>query len=261
MSNYPAVALGSGALWSNVGSATSSYVVPYVLDAQQLANSSGDGAKTCDALVCNGGSCLEQNNGWIALDGIDATTFSSSRAILLAVTGCPQGTGSAAQCGAGYDPVGGNLHATWIALSDSTGTDDAFAQLAQLSPNFGAATVTSVYADDASLASALPYSSIAPPASLPVPSPSMPGAYAVDTLTAMGDAGALTLSLADITRLTDPSLLPSDLFAPASNILIGIVGDPSSTVAQIDAGGDASYDGHGLHMIAVPMNPAPDAGM
>ncbi len=159
-----------------------------------------------------------------------------------------------------YDPTNGNLAAKWIPLSDSSPVGSAAVQLAQLSLNFGAATVTSGFADDASLASSLPYGGVATAAPLAVPSPSDFAAYAADTLTATGDVGSLTLSLADITRLTDPSLLPSSVFAPSSSILVGIVGDPSASVAQIDAGGDASYDGHGLHMIAVPMNPAPDAG-
>jgi hypothetical protein len=255
MSNFPAVALGTGALWSDITVPTKSYVIPYLVDALQLANSPTQDDKPCDMLACTGGSCLE-NSAWVALDAIDAETFTSSRAMLLAITGCPKATGSVAECGPTYDPSTGNLAATWTPLTDVSTSDTTAVQLAQLSLNFGAATVTSAYAGDASLASALPYGNVATSALLPVPLPSDPSAYATDTLTATGDAGALTLSLADIARLTDPSLLPSTLFAPSSNILIGIVGDPSATVAQIDAGGGAPYDGHGLHMIAVPMNPA-----
>jgi hypothetical protein len=258
MSNYPAVALGGGALWSDVAAASKTFVIPYVLDAQQLANSSGDMAKTCDQLVCTMSSCLEKGSGWIALDALDTSTVPTTRAVLLAITGCPKGTGSAAECGSDYDTSTGNLHAHWTALADEGAGD---VQIAQLSTNFGAATVTSIFADDTSLAYNLPYLSVAPAASLMFISGSDASIYATDTLTATGDAGSITLSLADITQLTDPSLLPSNLFAASSNLVLGIVGDPSPSVAQIDAGGDASYDGHGLHLIAIPMDPSPDGGM
>jgi hypothetical protein len=79
--------------------------------------------------------------------------------------------------------------------------------------------------------------------------------FAVDVPGFDGGAGHLWMSLADSQQLVDPTQDPTQFFGQARPYLLAVLGDPNAPHA-FASGGDAGYDGKGLHVLVVAA-PAP----
>jgi hypothetical protein len=68
------------------------------------------------------------------------------------------------------------------------------------------------------------------------------------------------MSLADSQQLVDPTQDPTLFFGQPRTYLLAVLGDPNAPHA-FASGGDAGYDGKGLHVLVVPApSPPVDAG-
>jgi hypothetical protein len=266
LANYPGVPAGGGVPLPTLGRfVPGSYLVPYVVRAKVLERSNLSAA-TCDQLICTGGQCLDKQD-YAALTPIDGTSLVDGGAYLLAIVGClPLNASAGASCGAGYSMTLGNLHATVMRLDEHRPAlaDAPIAlQIAHAAEGLGPITVN-VDTLDAS-APRLSYGEVAPSAAVTLSRPALadygkieftlhvasPSSDAGDA----GDAGTLALSLAAIERATAPGKLPTSFYQQDSNFVFVVLGDPSPAVAQIttpDGGVNPAYDGHGLHVIAIP---------
>ena len=71
------------------------------------------------------------------------------------------------------------------------------------------------------------------------------------------------MSLADLQRVSDPSVLPSDYFKEGTSYVFVLVGDTSAPNAlYVDGGINPRFDGTALHFIAISTAPPslPDGG-
>ena len=264
LANYPGVPTGGGAPLPALGHFFGSYLVPYLVRAKVLERSNL-GATPCDQLICSGGQCLDKQD-YVTLPPIDGAKLGDGGAYLLAIVGClPLNANPGASCGAGYSATLGNLRAVVMRLDERrpalANSPIAF-QFAHAAPALGFVSVTVDTLDGGAVG--LAFNAVAPPSALTLPRPTLADYGKIDVTLHLfsGDGGAdssapttLAMSLASIERATAPGKLPNAFYEQDSNFVFVVLGDPSADVAQIstpDGGANPAYDGHGLHVIAIP---------
>jgi hypothetical protein len=271
--NYPGVAYGWGVPLPELLSVPASgSIVPYVVRAKTLQTET----RTCERLVCTGGSCLDENIDYYRLPAVSAASLHQG-ATVLAIVGCPASpvsSGDTTYCGAGWTPSKGNLRALALGLVHAPTLNSAVvpAQLADLVPSFGSVSATwQSSGSSAALATPTPYEGVASSVgSIPLPPQGNVAAYGTDGIRlAFGaaDAGAdaaaartLAISMADIQGASDPRSLPAAFFASNGGLAIDVLGDPREQQLYLDDGGaNPAYRGRGLHVLALPTSPR-DAG-
>jgi hypothetical protein len=276
-SNYPGIPLGGVASMSDASALTSEFLL-YAIDAENLARieQNQPTPHTCDELICPQGSstlpCLRYN-----LDYWPVTTspvaLQSGANNVVALGGCLPSAldpaASATLCGASWTATAGNLEAQILPLASGGGAGSQLAvQAAQLSPGLaalvgdGGSAVVSFGAQgsaDASTVATLQGEGVlATPALVSVGiGLSVYGelGFAVDVPGFDGGAGHLWMSLADSQQLVDPTQDPTQFFGQSRPYLLAVLGDPNAPHA-FASGGDAGYDGKGLHVLVVAA-PAP----
>jgi hypothetical protein len=282
-SNYPGVPLG-GVVSMSDATALTGGVLLYAIDAENLARLEQNQATTytCHDLVCGQGTnlpspCLRYNFDYWPV-ATSAVSVQAGANNVVALTGCLPGAldpgASTSVCGASWTALSGNLEAQILQLQGTQATGGQLAvQAAQLSPGLAAlvggsgAAVVSFGAEGASDAS--PVATLTTEGLVAAPSFVAVGAdlsaygqlgFAVDVQGFDGGAGHLWMSLADSQQLVDPTQDPTLFFGQPRTYLLAVLGDPNAPHA-FAGGGDAGYDGKGLHVLVVAA-PAPivDAG-
>jgi hypothetical protein len=278
-SNYPGVARGGGSLLPDMGLMWATDVDLYVLHADKIASDTkAQPGPTCADLVCDpsvSSTCLYPGEYFQLASAIPAGTLTAGGTYLLAIIGCTPaaddttGTTSAAKCGSDYAPTFGNLSAVVTrldALASGSPTLAAFAQLAPaidgvLLADAGAgASVQATYGPlDAASGTDLhagAYPTMGSPASIQLPTDlaGFASTGVVAQVTAPSADGGplleLTMSLADIARLSAPAEPPNNYYGTAAGFVFALVGDPTYTP---EAGAAGGYDGRTLHVLALPV--------
>jgi len=279
-SNYPGIPLGGGAPLSDVSELSAGSIL-YAIDAENLARlEQGGGPWTCDQLICPPQTnpsppCLRTNTDYWALAPL--TSGLTPGTSVVALTGCLASAvdplASAARCGPPWTAVSGNLHAEVVRLT-AAAPDDAgqlVAQAALLSPalaqllgDAGAAVVSFGTVDGGvPLTTLSTEDDLGPsvPATLQLAG-GLPGfgalGFSVDVPSLEGGAGHEWMSLVQAQQLVDPTQDPTVFFGQPRTYLVAVVGDPNATHAFV-SGGDAGYDGTGLHLLVLA-SPAPPSG-
>ncbi len=264
-SNYAGVAVGGGSTLPREIVPSAPYLIPYLIDAHTLAMSN-DPKATCSARVgtqCvpNSGECLKTSD-YVELPAIARSEVERGGTRVLAVVGCKTPGGAA--CGTA---MGGALHATLLSLANApqAGVMQLSLQIAHVALGAGpiVATLDSVL-NDAGPFSLDPLQT-GPSNGAIVDRPTDPGSLAWGSQgvsIAMADAG-LRMSLADLQRISDPSVLPSAYFREGKSYVFVLVGDTSATNAlYVDGGLNPKFDGTALHFVAISTTPPalPDGG-
>jgi hypothetical protein len=256
MSNYAGVPVGGGAaLPREIVPNGGAYIVPYVIDAHQLAMSGAPTAACAQrvgpACTPGSGSCLKTSD-YVQLAPISVRDIAGPGAKILAVVGCVNNGASA--CDATQN---GTLRARVIALAPSQrlSIDQLGVQLAHAAPAIGPMTATLDAVVGGTGTFLVTQFESAPPNGAIVGRPMGQSSLAWGsqgvTIVA-GDAG-VRMSLADIQRVVDPSVLPSTLFQDGVGYAFVVVGDPAAqNPLYTDGGLNARYDGKALHVIALP---------
>jgi len=282
-SNYPGVPLGGVAPMGDASALVGGFQL-YAIDAENLARieQSQPAPYTCDQLICGQGTnqsspCLRYNFDYWPV-ATSSAGLQSGTSNVVALSGCLPGAldpgASTTLCGASWTAMSGNLNAQILQLQNGVGPAGELAvQAAQLSPGLaalvgdgGSAVVSfgTQGAADASTVATLQGEGV-----LAAPSVVSLGAglsaygqlgFAVDVQGFDGGAGHLWMSLADSQQLVDPTQDPTQFFGQPRTYLLAVLGDPNAPHA-FSSGGDAGYDGKGLHVLVVAA-PAPivDAG-
>lgn len=280
-SNYPGIPRGGGVVLPAIRELGRGSVTVFAVRASMIIHDvpGSANARQCGDLICatSAAGCLNANAEYFQLPDVGPVPLADG-SYLLAVTGCIPSlfdpAGSVARCGPQYTPAGGNLGVTTAKLDTSAHADpnQMGAQVAQLAPGIddaflpdggSDAGVTVGYGplgvDDAGapLASSLRYLGVSALVSREVPSAMTEGLFASVGVTVSVDGRAtpaLALTLAGIQKLSDPTELPDQFFKGQTSYLFAIVGDPTAPqqLTAPDGGLNASYDGHGLHVIALP---------
>ncbi len=264
LSNYPGVPSGAGVELVDLPASARGTVVPYVVDARRVWHDwATDG---CDALFEHPRD-FRENVEYFALPPI---TLHEGATAVLVVSGCVPALfdkkASAARCGATYDEAKGNLTATLTPLAMASPKSDAMSvHFAQLSASAGAvrASFGTLAADAGAIALTDGQAYLADPAApvdVPLPHDDA-GAllrYSTEgvTVEAADDGGVLLATdLATIQRLSSPSDVPSTFFARGAYLfaLVGDATDPDRQLTLPDGGANPTFDGTGLHVIAVPL--------
>ena len=280
-SNYPGVPLGGVAPMGDARALASAFQL-YAIDAENLARIEQNQSTpyTCDQLICGQGSslqppCLRYNfDYWpitTSAPGLQAGTNN-----VIALSGClPSALDPAASttlCGASWTAVTGNLNTQVLQLQSTQATGSQLGvQTAQLSSGLaalvgdgGSAVVSfgTQGAADASTVATLDGEGL-----LAAPSVVSVGAglaaygqlgFSVDVQGFDGGAGHLWMSLAEAQQLVDPTQDPTLFFGQPRTYLVAVLGDPNAPHA-FASGGDAGYDGKGLHVLVVAA-PVPSTG-
>jgi hypothetical protein len=292
--NYPGIPLSQSAPIPIPSALATGYVTPYVVEADRVA--AVYGSRPCDQLICSDPTCMGASDSW-KLPVIQASLLVPHETNLLVVTGCRQNNPdiglNAARCGAGYDPVAGNLHAVVVSLH-TTETQTLAAQYIQLSPAIDPSWSTSVsfgridggaltaIATNAPSGQLVPAGGVVP--SLPFVTPATLAdeeAYGVTVTLATtsspdasteagtdgGDAEAgpptYTFPLSLVRSTSNPLAAPGAFFQ--GPFVFALVGDPS--VPQWQLTPDASptqANLSALHIEAIPVLPSAtsfDAGL
>ncbi|HEY3819207.1 MAG TPA: hypothetical protein VGL81_18690 [Polyangiaceae bacterium] len=282
-SNYPGIPLGGVVSMGDASALTDGFLL-YAIDAENLARieQNQETQYTCDELICGPGTnqpgaCLRYNLDYWAV-GAGPYDLVSGASNVVALGGCLPGAldpaASPAVCGATWSAMSGNLSVQVLQLEDgSTATGGLAVEAAQLSPGLatlagdGGVAVVSFGAQgdaDASLVATLQAEGVlAAPTVVDVGTDlSAYGqlGFAVDVPGFDGGAGHLWMSLADSQQLVDPMQDPTLFFGQPRTYLLAVLGDPNAPHA-FATGGDAGYDGKGLHLLVVAApSPALDAG-
>ena len=265
LANYPGVPAGGGAPLPNLHTFDGQDLAVYLVRAKVLERSNL-GSTPCDQLLCSGGQCLDKQD-YVALPAIDGTKLQHGATYLLAVVGClPLNASAGASCGENYSMTLGNLHALVMRLDARRPTDALLPialQIAHAATAVGRVAVGIDTIDAGALGAITPaFGEVAPPSALTLARPAFADYGKIDVHVATvapdggADAGAaLALSLDAIQKATEPGTLPNSFYEQSSNFVFVVLGDPSPDVAQIflqDGGANPAYDGHGLHVIALP---------
>ena len=279
--NYPGIPLGGVASMSDASGLTEGLTL-YAIDAWNLAKLELNVATpyTCDELVCGpppntSTSCLRYNlDYWPVTGTVSGLQTAANNVVVLG--GCLPAAldpnASAAACGASWTALSGNLGAEVAQLQSVVVPSGGglAVQAAQLSPALaafvgdGGAAVVSFGPQGAADASTV--ATLQTEGALVAPSLVSVGTdlsaygqlgFAVDVPGFDGGAGHLWMSLADSQSLVDPTQDPSLFFGQKRTYLLAVLGDPNAPHA-FGSGGDAGYDGKGLHVLVVPA-PAPAA--
>ena len=280
-SNYPGIPLGGVASMGDATPLVGEFLL-YAIDAENLARIEQNQATpyTCDQLICGEGTnppspCLRYNfDYWPVATSTAGLTRSATNVV--ALSGClPTAldpSASSTVCGASWTATAGNLNAQLLLLQGGVaGEGGLTVQAAQLSPGLaalvgdaGAAVVsfgTQGATDASTVATLQGEGMVATPSAVSVGTDlSVYGqlGFAVDVQGFDGGAGHLWMSLADSQQLVDPTEDPTLFFGQPRTYLLAVLGDPDSTHA-FSSGGDAGYDGKGLHVLVVPA-PVPSTG-
>ena len=265
-SNYAGIAVGGGSTLPREIVPSAPYLIPYLIDAHTLAMSNNPKA-TCSARVgtqCvpNSGECLKSTD-YVELPAIARSEVERGGTRVLAVVGCV--TPGRAACGTA---MGGALHATLLSLANAPQASvmQLSLQIAHVALGAGPilATLDSVLND----AGPFPLDPLqtGPNNGAIVDRPTDPGSLAWGSqgvsIAMAADAG-LRMSLADLQRISDPSVLPSAYFAEGKSYVFVLVGDTSATNAlYVDGGLNPKFDGTALHFVAISTTPSalPDGG-
>ena len=273
-SNYPGIPLGGSALLDDATPLLGGSGI-FAIDAENLARIE-QGQTTpysCHELVCGQGMnqsppCLRYNlDYWPVSAG--SLTLKAGADNVAALAGCLPAaldpSAGTATCGPSWTPLNGNLHADVLQLAGNAGLGGSVSvQVAQLSPALVAlvgdagSAVVSFGAEgsaDASVVATLgSEGQISSPALVSIGT-NMAAygqlGFAVDVPGYDGGAGHLWMSLAEAQQLVDPTLDPATFFGQPRPYLVAVLGDPGSPHA-FAPGGDAGYDGKGLHVLVTP---------
>jgi len=270
-SNYPGVPLGGVVSMGDASALVGEFQL-YAIDAENLARIEQNQATTytCDELVCQGSSappCLRNNFDYWPVT-TSAAGLTSGVTNVVALSGClasaldPSATPTL--CGASWNATAGNLNAQLLQLEATVPVEGGLSvQAAQLSPGLaalvgdgGAAIVsfgTQGEADASTVATLQGEGTVTAPSAVSVgtdlPVYGQLG-FAVDVPGFDGGAGHLWMSLADSQQLVDPTQDPTVFFGQPRTYLLAVLGDPGAPHA-FATGGDAGYDGKGLHVLVV----------
>ncbi len=265
-SNYAGIAVGGGATLPREITTDGRYVVPYLIDAHQLAMSSSPTAK-CNTRVgpqCvpNSGLCLKTSD-FVQLPAIPSSMIEGGGTRVLAIVGCK--TPGAAACGT---ELSGVLHAATLPLTTASimSVDQMSVQVAHVAVAAGpvVATLDPALSD----AGAIPLSplGVGPKNGAIANVPQTPGSLdwgSQGVSIRMAQDAGLRMSLADLQRVSDPSVLPSDFFKARGSYVFVLIGDTSATNALfVDGGLNPKFDGTALHFVAISTEPSalPDGG-
>jgi hypothetical protein len=270
--NYAGVPGGGAAALADASSMLGGDLTIYVIGAHAIASAlhgvdcSNSDKCTCYNVINNDGLDTSVKH---QLGPIPAGAIVPGATVVLWVRGCVIGDPNASveRCGADWDVSTGNLRMDFASVPGAplpAPEAGVFAvQAAQLSPalaglagdagaviSFGAQGAT-----DASIVTTLsapdqvqPSAPLQLATNIPLASFGQLG-FAVDV---KGDGGAhLWMSLAQSLDLVDPTQDPSQYFAQPTSYLVTVVGDPAG--APPGGGGDAAYDGTGLHLLVLPL--------
>ncbi|HEY2517566.1 MAG TPA: hypothetical protein VGI39_42140 [Polyangiaceae bacterium] len=261
--NLPGVAIGRGAQLPSILVPVGSQVTPLLV----RVNAIFDNPRDCSELFCQGLMCVKEGDGYFALS---PQTISQPGAFLLSVEGCaplslatPAGRGSAAECGADYDPVAGNLSARFIPV-DLSAAAPWSVRVAAFSSSLdvagGDASVALRYvnpAADASVPLPLGGPSLALPSTLPLDDAGVTAAYFALSV----DGGDLFReSLLAVQHFESPGSNPYTFFASSTSYLVAVMGDATDAAAPMtepDGAPNPSFDGHGLHLVTYPIVGSP----
>jgi hypothetical protein len=272
-SNYPGVPLGGVASMSDATTLLGGFLL-YAIDAENLARIEQNETTpyTCDQLICGQGTnlpspCLRYNFDYWPIAASTAGLQAGATNVV-ALGGClPSALDPAASptlCGASWSATAGNLNAQILALqSGGAPVGELSVQAAQLSPGLaalageGGSAVVSFGpqggTDANSVATLQGEGLVASPSVVSVGTDlSVYGqlGFAVDVQGFDGGAGHLWMSLADSQQLVDPTQDPTQFFGQPRGYLLAVLGDPNAPHA-FASGGDAGYDGKGLHVLVV----------
>jgi hypothetical protein len=280
-SNYPGVPLGGVAPMSDATPLASAFQL-YAIDALNLARIEQNQPTPylCSDLICGPGTnqaspCLRYNfDYWPTTTSAPGLQAGTNNVVTL--SGCLPGAldpaASTTLCGASWTALSGNLNTQVLQLGSTQATGSQLAvQTAQLSPALaalmgdgGSAVVsfgTQGEADASTVATLQAEGLLAAPSVVSV------GAglaaygqlgFAVDVQGFDGGAGHLWMSLAEAQQLVDPTQDPTLFFGQPRTYLVAVLGDPNAPHA-FASGGDAGYDGKGLHVLVVAA-PVPSMG-
>ena len=281
-SNYPGIPLGGVASMSDATVLGGEFIL-WAIDAENLARIEQNQPTpfTCQNLICGEGTnlpspCLRYNLDYWPV-GTGPVELHANANNVVALGGCLPGAldpaASPTLCGASWTALSGNLGAQVLQLQ-TTPTNlgsQLSVQAAQLSPGLaalagdGGAAVVSFgaqgSADASTVATLAAEGLVSAPAFVSVGADlSVYGqlGFAVDVQGFDGGAGHLWMSLADSQELVDPTQDPTQFFGQPRPYLLAVLGDPNAPHA-FATGGDAGYDGKGLHVLVVAA-PAPPAG-
>lgn len=288
-SNFPGLPVGGAVQLSPATSlAVASAAGPvdlYAIDAVVLAKeANGALPSSCEALVCvqnSSSACLRPNKDYWHVGTLPPRAIAPSGPTFVALAGCV-GTAldpaaNAGRCGANWDAVAGNLHVEVLHVATPSHAGEAgivsdasgiavqsvllSPALAASLPEAGAARVsfgTSAEAGTVALLSSEddiePSFPLALGMSADIASFGQVG-FAVDAL--LPDAAAsghFWTSLAQAQSLVDPTLDPRVYFGAHTTYVVAVLGDPSAPSPF--SGGDAAYDGRGLHVLVLASLPA-----
>jgi len=257
--NIPGVPVGGAALLPSLPLA-GRFLTPYVLRAEAL----DDGIvneTTCDRLFCgvNGVTTSCFNKGDYA--ALPRVLLPVSGSAVLAVQGCPAQAiadlpGSAAQCGATYDPATGNLSALALPFFPPTG-DGLALETAQLSPSFSGTDAGFFLFVDPTLDASIPLALSSDPPWLSTVPLSDAGVLSASFIALPASGPPVAQSLASVQYFQSPASDPGTYFNAGSRYFTAIVGDATDAAAPatlLDGAANPSFDGHGLHVIAYPAN-------
>ncbi|MGD0528031.1 MAG: hypothetical protein ABSE49_23055 [Polyangiaceae bacterium] len=285
-SNYPGIPLGGVVAMSDATPLLGADVTLYAVDADNLASvEHGEPAPlpTCDLLLACGlepdppPPCLRYNLDYWPLAPIVSGGVAAQRDNVVALNGCLPSAidpnASATLCGAGFDPLAGNLHADILQLSPAPDAGSLSVQAAQLSPALAAlegdAGYASVSFGPESSDAAVPVAALTGEGSLaPLTVLLYDGGlqgygqvgFSVDVAGDDSGAGHLWMSLADSQQLEDPTEDPVTFFGQPRVYLVAVLGDPHAAHAFGPPVGDAGYDGKGLHVLVMAA-PQGEAGV
>lgn len=261
-SNYAGIAKGGGATVPSEIVGSGSYVVPYIVRASRLAT---DAMPTLECGLRVGPQCSSTahclaSTDYVQLPAIPWSSLARGGAQVLAIVGCK--TPGQPSCGTAQN---GALHAALVPLAIGAvqSVDQIGVQVAHVAPALGSITARVDGVIDDAGAMSLAYLHAAPGNGTVVTIPSTRDSLAWGTqgisIGTPGDGGlTLTTSLADIQRVSNPSVLPSDFFVGAHRYVFVLVGDPSvQNQLYVDGGLNPQFDGTGLHVVAISTAPAP----
>lgn len=290
LTNYPGIAPGSAYEMVEMDGLLEQAVevtpVAVRADVWEVARAvdGADDPLDCTQLVCPAGQggCLgDDPNLVVRLPTLSVESLYANPIELLVMSGClgqqADDPGSVERCGTGFDAVEGNLETHLLSFfpADASEPDKVGILVAQLSPSIDATLAASTQGEllvelgdlgDPSsrrlLTSNQPLMTVQPPVSaawLDLPA-GLDGygnkgfvAQVVDGPTVV--RASVSLSLADVQALSEPSSLPEAYYGSSRSFVFALMGDVTAEPASAGTPGgglNPDYDGRGLHILAIP---------
>jgi hypothetical protein len=283
-SNYSGVPAGGAAMLPNADALTTGALTLVAINANWLANDEtrpdGRVYSCADRLARNGPGSVDPT---IVHPLALSSGIRRGAASIVVIGGCLGGDSRAianpAPCGAGWDPVKGNLNAQVLEVARLPTVDAGGlkVQAAQLSPALAAmagdagVSVSFGSPGEAGVLAVLArQGDIEPPTPTPVQvgtdlaafgqlgfgvefaSAVAPMDSGVDAaLDAAAPTWLLWMNLVQAQSLVDPSADPRTYFGAHATYVVAILGDPTAASPF----SDASYEGYGLHLLVLPSRP------